>query len=172
MSFVKSPNFRKIPEKYCAVWKIMHPAVLYFALFGIIPMCLLITVIAYARIYCNIRRIIKVDRTQRAPSDASCNYEFQQRQSTRELKTTIIIMATVIFFLIGWVPGIVSFCIFIATKGNDTARPFLNVSFMMYSINSMLNPLFYATHIRWIKKRMDRFWNFFLLSTESEITTE
>lgn len=151
--------------------KLVHPIVLRLVYWGVIPLSLLVTVTMYLRIYHRISKMLKFKGSSQQGSviralitiirtrhgDSVAMGKTRSRQM-KEIRTTILMFITVFFFVLCWFPGIVALFMLVTMPQYVTSY-FRTGVFMLYSLNSALNPFFYAFHISRLRLRLQELWN-------------
>lgn len=165
--FVRSPEKREV-DKPCYMRKLVHPVVLRSIFWGAIPISLLVTIIAYARIYRKISQMLKFKDKNRSVLKALVTIMQSTHKSStigrakmrkmKEIKTTILMLVTIVFFVISWFPGIIALLLLVTAP--DQIKAFhRDIVFILYSANSTFNPFLYAFHISSLRNRLLQIWN-------------
>lgn len=171
VAFVRYPGVIE-RGKPCYMRKLVHPAVLRFIYWGVIPFSLLITIIMYCRIYHRISKMLKFKNAGKRKSviralitiirtkyDGTTSEMCKTRsRQMKEIRMTILMFITVFFFVLCWFPGIVALFMLVNDPKKVTSY-FRTGVFLLYSLNSALNPFLYAFHISRLKQRLREIWN-------------
>lgn len=160
---------------------LVHSAIVKSIFWGAIPIGILITVAFYIRIYRELSKMVKfkdgngsvlralvlIMKTKQNSDAIGQAYKLQMK----EIKTTILMFITVFFFVLCWLPGALAFLLLvIAPKSIDAYHR--DIALILYSVNSILNPFFYAFHISRLRKKLKQILSWFCCkSTIKEIKT-
>lgn len=165
-------------ENPCFMQKLVHSAVLRLIFWFIIPFSLLTVIVLYVRIYHRVSTMVQFKSTHgrsickalltilRSNLDQAEMGRVKVRK-IKEIRTTILMLITVTLFVICWLPSVISLVFLVLAR--HLVQPYMRTAvFVLYSLNSTINPFLYAFHISRLKKRLKEIWNFFLCVREGE----
>lgn len=154
-------------ERDCLVWRVVHPIVVHILTFFVV-ITMFVVVILYTKIYIKIMEIMHSDdnenygnilrgtMTLMRNSWESKRLQKERHQKYKEMRTTIMIMLIVFFFVFCWMPGVIA--VFISYIDESKADGSFDFACVMYGLNSALNPFFYAFHVKHLRKRVKKTW--------------
>ncbi|XP_063706074.1 adenosine receptor A2a-like [Culicoides brevitarsis] len=143
-------------------------------MFGVIVPSCLVLIWIYIRIYLIFKRTmnrshgndnssLKPDWSHIFLSLFECCCPFRKSpakemdQKTRELQTTIVLLITVLFFVICWVPlYIIDVFFSFDSQSLSITIETINALIVLRHFNSVLNPFLYAYHMKGFKKALKR----------------
>lgn len=128
-------------------------------MFGVIvPSCLIMTVL-YIRIYIIFKETVRiwsllnnsrslVFQMNRMTTAEEAHHKTPEKKS-REIKTTIVLIITVVFFVICWCPlYIVDIISYFFPNCMSVSVEVINAMIIMRHVNSVLNPFLYSYHMK------------------------